>query len=375
MGHYLRVVTLASASGKYGGPFDTAGRQAANWVSSTAHRSVLLAGYLEGDRPHTHDSLVEIDFSRVRRMFPSPGFTGLASWAVTKAIISNSRLSELIHISMSREIIPLTALLVARLLRKPLVLQPHGMLTTRSTVLFRFTNRLLGLLMGKRALFLALTESEARELRAAFGLHIHVQVLGNPLPPEVRRVDLSITADAISDAVFIARLHPRKRVGVFVEAARESARRGWASKYSVVGPDGGDIALVTGITAENFAYEGAMRADQIVDRLLRTRVFVHTADNEPWGNVLVTAIALGIPVVVPESTALASTIRETGAGIVVPDSDAAAVAEAVNHLISDPEAYAQVTLGAARFTELYLSERQQIEGLRTAYSSAIELAK
>jgi len=375
MGHYLRVVTLASASGKYGGPFDTAGRQAAIWVSSTALPFVLLAGYLDGDRPEAHDSPVQIDFSRVRRVLPSPGFTGLTSWAVTKAIFSNSRRSELIHISMSRELIPLTALLFARLLRKPLVLQPHGMLTTRSSAFFRSTNRLLGILMGKRALFLALTESEARELRAAFGHKIHVQVLGNPLPPEVRRANRVIPADALSDAVFIARLHPRKRVGVFVEAARESARRGWANKYAVVGPDGGDIALVTGAVAENFAYEGAMRADQIVGRLLRTRVFVHTADNEPWGNVLVTAIALGIPVIVPESTALASSIRETGAGIVVADNDAAAVAEAVNLLVSAPEVYDRVTLGAKRFTELYLSELQQIKGLSTAYSRAIELAK
>jgi L-malate glycosyltransferase len=67
---------------------------------------------------------------------------------------------------------------------------------------------------------------------------------------------------------------------------------------------------------------------------------------ESASGALATALGRGRPAVVTEI--LGETVREYGAGLVVPPGDAAALAEAVNHLLNDSGALQEAFRGTER---------------------------
>ena len=67
---------------------------------------------------------------------------------------------------------------------------------------------------------------------------------------------------------------------------------------------------------------------------------------ESASGALATALGHGRPAVVTET--LGETVGEYGAGLVVPQGDAAALAEAVNHLLNDPGALREAFRGTER---------------------------
>jgi len=289
-----------------------------------------------------------------------------------KTLSNQIRQSDIVHISLARELIPLAAQLLARLYGKQSILQPHGMLTARTSAAHRLVDNFIRPLIGKRATMIALTEIEAEQLRAWAGnCRPLISVIGNPLP-ESSNTDDGGGGHASSDVLFIARLHRRKRVDTFIAAAANAAANGWRETYAIVGPDGGQIASVEEAAegATNLFYEGALTPEEVTDRVGRSRVFVLTSENEPWGNVLALALSLHKPVVVSASTALAAEVERFGAGFVVRDGDAIAFSQAIHSLTSDMATYSKAREGAARLSEAILSRAAQENQLRQIYGAA-----
>lgn len=359
----LRVVTLVSATGKYGGPSATALRQAriAAWDGNT---SVLLAGALPGDSPDWNDDQVRLRIVRVNFLWRI-GFTGVFSTAALRAIIRSARGADVVHVSFCRELIPIVAVIVARLLRKPLVLQPHGMLTARSSRLHRAVDPVARLAAGRKAHWIALTSVEEERLREwGRGRVADVSVLGNPVAPrdEGRRVPSE------SQVLFAARLHRRKNVKLFLDAARVADDRGWNDRYVIAGPDEGDLGHVVARAAHqgNVSYAGALSEEDLSVLLDSSDVFALTSHDEPWGNVLVTALSREKPVVVTESTHLAESIEACRAGIVLAE-DPAAFADAIHRLLTDRDFQSGFSAGARRFTAKYLDPLVQQDRLLDVY--------
>jgi glycosyltransferase involved in cell wall biosynthesis len=372
----LRVVTLASKSGRYGGPFDTSVRQM-EVASRLGYEVRLLAGHLQGDRA-TDTAGNRLHTREVRRLLPFGRFGTLHSWALLRAIVVLTRRSDIVHVSLSREWIPLSAVAVARLLRKRLIIQPHGMLTARSSALHRAVDVIVRPLLGKKSTFVALTEVEAEDLRLwGKGSVRHIITMGNPLPPEVSSLMPSSSRPFATDqavpaeALFVARLHKRKRVDLFIRAAEFAQRMGWSENYVVVGPDDGDLGLVMDAQnrLSNVKYEGTLPATQVTSRVQQCGVFVLPSEREPWGNVLATALGLHKPVVVTRSTALSAAIERFGAGSVVDDDDAASLAHAVHSVLTDREAYLTAHLGAQALSLELLSPESQSTRLSNLYAS------
>lgn len=360
---FVSIVTLGSATGRYGGPYDTAVRQARIASENGAH-AILLAGFMEGDKPSPSSELgdTELRLVKVRRVLPTKGYTGLFSASFLLDLVKCIRSSDYIRVSTARELVPVAAIVVALLLGKPIVVQPHGMLTSRSSALHKLIDILLRPLVRRSAVVVSLTDVEQAEVISWLGGKRRpiMQVLGNPVP-----FDIAAYRDGRpkgSDAVFIARLHPRKRVDVFIEASEISQGNSWPEKYVVVGPDDGDLSLVTAKVSNGnqaLVYEGAVGAEQVTDRVSRAGVFVLTSFAEPWGNVLAIALACGVPVVVPRSAALAGQIERAGAGVVVSDGDAAGFAEAIHQLLNDADVYGNTSRAALALAESLLSRSGQ----------------
>lgn len=369
----LRIVTLASRSGKYGGPFDTASRQAV--VARDSGWDVrLLAGTIAGDAPDS--TSVTSVFPMVRKLIPmSPGFTTMGSVGLLRALWTEIGAADVIHVSTAREFIPLTSIILSLLRRKRVVAQPHGMLTARRSLLHIAVDLVMRPLMRRVSTIIALTEHEAKALNEwARGL-APISVLGNPLPSglvaEIRETPRK------QQAIFAARLHARKRVDVFSQAAFISSTSGWDEEYVAFGPDEGELGtLETAVGACNgkLVYGGTLSADEVTEAVRCSGVFVLPSSKEPWGNVLATALGAGLPVVVSSSASFAQMVSEYQAGIVVSDGDPQSLAAAVHKILTAPGVYDRCSRGAFKLAQEELSSERQILNLNAIYNTVSDVA-
>lgn len=326
----LSVVAVLSGSGRYGGPAETSLRQC-ELLRAEGFRARVLAGEFAGDErraPHA-------EVHRIRQWLPGAGYSGIFSWKILSALWRATGDVDAVFVSFGRELIPVTSALIALARRRRLVLQPHGMLTVRTSRAHRASDVVVRRIFCKADAVVALTQVEERQLRkwaGASGSGSHIEVIGNPVPPGVARVN-----DARSrSALFAARLHRRKRVEDFLTAAALSNARGEGIDYLVAGPDQGDLALVEDAARSNphLRYLGALAPDELEARVAQAGVFVLTSEAEPWGNVLASAIVAGTPVVVTRSSALAHDVEALEVGLVVDDGDSEAVAAAVADILT-----------------------------------------
>lgn len=372
----VRVVTLASRRGRYGGPYDTANRQT-RIAQENGFDAFLMAGALNNDEPDVKLAGNETHvYFPVKMRLKKFGFMMLFSKPAFTTLSRHIKSADIVHVSAAREIIPLAAITMSILYKKPFVVQPHGMLTNRTSFLHRMLDLVVRPLVSRARVIIALTESEKSELSIWLGrTPARISVLGNPVPSEVETVTRHFPVE--NSALFIARLHPRKRVDVFIEAARIAQSHGWPEQYIVAGPDEGDLNLVKrGLNSiSNLSYVGTLNASEVTSRVQMGGVFVLPSENEPWGNVLATAIAAGIPVIVSKSAALAPFVSRYAAGLVTPDGDAECLAYSVHSVLSKESSYSDFSRGSVRMTEEMLSPKAQANRLMTIYESALNQMK
>lgn len=366
-----RVVALASSTGQYGGPYDTARRQAL-LASALGADVVLIAASLPNDAP-TLAAPPGFTFRTLesRWLWGHRFWTLLPSLAMIRVLWQEIGQSKVVHISFAREPIPLLAALFCILRRRRWIAQPHGMMTTRRSMFHKMADTVVVPMLGSADTVIGLTSREVSHLKSLGRLDDKRFVsLGNPLP-EGLQLSSQLAERSQHELVFIARLHPRKRVGDFIEAARVANENRSDAIYRVVGPDGGEGWKVKEAANElpNLIYSGAVSAQGVVECLSGAAVFVLCSQDEPWGNVLVTALALGVPVIVARSAALAPEIEARAAGIVVADGDGAAIARAADTIISDPEVASRISENAQRFARQALSDDFQKASLGRLYRS------
>lgn len=137
----LRVVALASRTGKYGGPFDTALGQSA-LLGDEGHDVHVVAGAFTGDAPEERDNLTTFP---VRHVLGLRSFVDVAGIQMLPALSGAARRAEIVHISIAREPVPVVAALIAIATRTPLVLgsrtaclRPDGVAPIASSMLLSF---------------------------------------------------------------------------------------------------------------------------------------------------------------------------------------------------------------------------------------------
>lgn len=370
----LRVVALRSTSGAYGGPADTALNQS-ELISDRVEAVTLLSGVVASDLPPADATAIKTVEVTVRPLLRAMPIASLGSFSILRHVWLETSTHDVTHISFAREIIPLWATFSAIVQRKPLVLQPHGMLTARTGIKQRVLDVITKPLFRRADLVVALTSHEHQAL-SRWIAHGEPQTvaIGNPPLREARDASAQVAStESTREALFLARLEPRKRVVDFAQAATLAAERRLDITFAIVGPDQGDLETISQHlrTSRNLRYEGALPSTEVVDRLLQTTVFVLPSFREPWGNVLVTALALGIPVVITESAALADLVRQYRAGRVVPDGSPEHIVEALEDLINSPINLEKARSGALKISRDLLSSRATTAKLMDSYKRAL----
>jgi len=275
--------------------------------------------------------------------------------------------------------------LAARLARVPRILHtPHGHIfhgyfgpaTTRIFILLerwaaRFTDRIITLTDAEAAQHVALGVGRPGQfVTIPSGVDLAHTRAAAARGPVIRRA-LGLEADTplIGAA---SRLAPVKGLTYLVDAMPEILRRCPGAHLALAGDGEEGAALKAQAAARGVAprihFLGFQ--DDVDAVIAALDVFVLPSLNEGMGRVLVTAMALGVPVAATRVGGVPDVVEDGRQGLLVPPADPAALAVAVAALLEDrPRAAAMGAAGRARAHRFSLEV--MLERLEALYTGGV----
>ncbi|MCM3521964.1 glycosyltransferase [Curtobacterium sp. P97] len=357
-------VTYISADGAFGGPVSVALNQAAGLVEA-GHDVTLLAGW-DGLEPPTVPG-VELILLRAKPLLRA-GFVVTATWGLRKWLRRNIHRFDLVHVHSGRHLFDVIVANAAVKSSAPTMLQPHGMIAPSSRVAVRAVDRLIILPLLRRAsAILALTMDEESGLRELVPLQLISRIRNG-----IRSG--SVAAKRVNNEVlFLARLHPRKRVLAFAEAAKAIQETSPEATFAVVGPDEGDLVRLKAFMSANpdvrLRYEGVIAPGSAAARLAQATVFVLPSRGEVFPVTVLEALSVGTPTVITADCGIAGELAESGAAKVTDGTsqDLAAIIEA---LLRDKAAREALSHAALKATDQLYSNAAVTRALIETYNEA-----
>ena len=280
--------------------------------------SAVLAGAGMGYR-RLPDRLDGVPVLMAKGMNPVPrlGLGAVIAPGLLLKLVRPMLTADLVHVHLGRDAVSLPAALLARLLRRPVVAQTHGMLDAPRDIFARLVDRLLTRPALRGAgVALVLIDAEREQIGELTGGRLRTEVFANGVSlPEAAQP----WQHRSEEVVFLARLHPRKGAVRFAQAALALADRFPRHRFRILGPDEGDAPAVQRLldlhaNPAAITVEGAIPHDVALQQLAAAQVLVLPAVDEPFGMTLLESMAAGTPVVVHESAALAPVIDHAGGG-------------------------------------------------------------
>jgi glycosyltransferase involved in cell wall biosynthesis len=237
---------------------------------------------------------------------------------------------------MARDIVTLGAAEIARRRGVPYVIQTHGMIRPSDSLLIRTIDRLLTQRIVRGALCVFVLSDEESEIFRRWLPEDRVRVLPNGTPV-TDEVPADVPHRGRVNVLFCSRLHSRKRAGLFAEAAARLIEAGSDAQFEIVGPDEGDGKRVQRwvdqvADTSRLRWDGGVDPETARARIASCDIFVLPSVDEPFGMVVIEAMAASRPVIVTRSCLLSSTVESSGSGSVVEPDDVAALMAAIDDL-------------------------------------------
>lgn len=334
---------------------------------------VLLAGAAFGYRrlPRRVDD-VQVILARGTNPTPALGLGSVMAPALLPKLVRVMLTADVVHVHLGRDLVSLSAALLARVLRRTLIVQTHGMLDASTMRLAGIIDLLLTrpALLGASAA-LVLTDAERTEIDRLTTSRLPVFSFPNGVESPESALALS---ERSNDVVFLARLHPRKGALAFARTSVVLTARFPQMRFRILGPDEGDAApvgtfLETAGSPANVLLEGAVEHRLGLQLLAAARILVLPAVEEPFGMTLLEAMAAGTPVVVHESAALAGAISTAGAGATFGEACGRSLDDAIVSLFGDDD-WRTASAAARMLVQRRFTLKAVIRDLRMAYSTA-----
>ena len=266
-------------------------------------------------------------------------FSGIFSVPMVMWLQDHAQDFDLFHVHYARGLVPYlpVELLVVKGAR--IFLQPHGMLdrtTGPRGWLDRFVTRRH--LAGAQQVF-ALQPFEQAALKA-ISPSARISILPNGLPHIANAPVWRATAAGARTVLFLGRLHPRKRVLAFLEAAGILLAQRADVAFRIVGPDGGQEAQARRRVIEmgidkHVQFVGAVSRQAALEEYAGAAVYVLPTESENFSISTLEALLVGTPTVVTTSTRNLATLTAADA-VEVSQPDAPSLACAIERLLDDP---------------------------------------
>jgi glycosyltransferase involved in cell wall biosynthesis len=352
----LHVVTLVDDQSSYGGPLTVAINQCRELIRR-GHDARILAGWAGSGAIPSKLEGVPAHLFKVRKVVPGMRFSSLLSLSMIGWLRRNARNFDVAHLHTARDLVPLSAGALFRRAGIPYTTQTHGMVLPDARLTAKIIDGLFTLRVLRHATArFVLTDIEDDAIRTLLGTATPTVRLPNGIAVHDGVRD---TTDPL-DVLFMARLHPRKRVMDFAQAARTLIEEGHSVQFSVVGPDDGDLPRLEEFIAAHptllgrLTYEGSLPHDNAVPRLAQAGLFVLPSIDEPFPMTLLEALAVGTPSICTTSCGVASDLALADAALVI-EPGVASLESALRLLVTNP----------ARRSALSIAARQTA---RTRYS-------
>jgi glycosyltransferase involved in cell wall biosynthesis len=343
----LHVVTLVDDRSSYGGPLTVAVNQCAE-LRRRGHDARIVAGWRGRGSVPSEIEGVPAHLFAVRNLVPRMRFSGLVSLAMVGWLRRNAGTFEVAHLHLARDLVPLSAAMVLHRAGVPYTTQTHGMLAPDPRAQARIIDHFLTLPVLRRAISrFVLTDREKHDLAALLGKRAATVQLPNGVATSAHQPRPA----GRPDVLFLARLHPRKRVMDFAQAALSLNKQGIDARFSVIGPDDGELPQLQAFIRSNpelqdsLIYEGALSHDAAVERLGRASIFVLPSVDEPFPMTLLEALAAGVPSICTVSCGVAEQLSGDAAAVVI-EPGAQNLSAAIGKLLSNPQHRADLSRAA-----------------------------
>lgn len=320
----LHAVTLHTPTHDFGGPT----RVALNLSRGLRARGVNAAMVALGDGftgplPHEVDGVPSRLF-QARHVLPRFEVSGITSPALLARARGLVRSADVVHVHLMRDLVTLPLALAAVQLRRPLVLQTHGMIDPTDKPAARLVD-VLGLrrVLRRADAVLHLTEQERADTAAVVAPRAMAPAyrLVNGVARQERR--RAAPEGRPPTVLYVARVQERKRPQDFVRAAPVVLEKYPDARFVLAGPDTGamahDMLRLAGELGVGHAveYVGALGHEQVMERLRAADVYVLPSVVEPFAVSVLEAMSVGLPVVVARTGGLSPDVAAAGAGRVV----------------------------------------------------------
>lgn len=360
----VHVVTYISEDGAFGGPIAVALAQLKE-LARQGHDVELLGGW--DGKAKVEAVGFPVTTFKVRRLWKS-GFSGLWAPGLARAARTRAKSGAMIHVHLARDLVTLPAALAVSSYVRP-ALQTHGMVMPDRRMVARLLDRVLTSRVLRRARgVLALTESEGRGIRDLAGGSVVVEVIANG----VQVPESSVRSPRENEVLFLARLHPRKRVLAFGEMCKVLVQRGVSVRCTVVGPDEGDLPKLKAFIKENalddlLVYEGVLPTGQAVTRISQASVYVLPSTGEVFPMTVLEALAAGTPVVTTSDSGIAPHLHELRAAEIT-DGTPEELADAVQRILTQEPLRACLVSNGYRGLATTFSIEAVVTRLTTLYA-------
>lgn len=259
--------------------------------------------------------------------------------------------------------------LVSKLTRTPLIITTHGT-DVEQLRRARWTRPLAGFTFGQarmitcgseylRAQLLALGVAEPTRVRV-------IPMPVNPLFTDERRTTSDKRQSQDSPARFsilsVARLTRQKSIDTLLDALAILRGRGMDACLKIVGEGDRRAALEAQTRAKHLEpfveFLGMRPQDELPDLYAQCAVFVLPSLREGMGLVLAEALLCGAPVIAAQSGGVTDIVRDGETGLLFPERDAQALANALEKIARDPQLGARLAeQGRARVRERFTPAR------------------
>jgi glycosyltransferase involved in cell wall biosynthesis len=366
----LHLLSYVDRESSYGGPLSVAAAQCEN-LAQRGHDVTLLAGWDGAAQLHIPGVRVKLRRAfRNRRL----GFGTVTSPSLIWAANRWARNYDVVHVHLGRDFAVLPAALAASRLA-PTILQCHGMVGRSDGPIKRILDKsITSHVFARASRILTLTATEESDLSTFPGTQDRLQRLANFSPRA--SANASYRANVRPEVLFLARLHERKRPLAFIHMAAELLSRGIEARFTLIGPDEGQRALVEteilrrGLSS-HVSVHNAIPTGRVQQRLAEAHVYVLPSVREPFPVTVLEALAVGVPSVITNDTGVSQTLRDAGAAVVV-SPEPKAIADGVALLLSSKSDWLDISSAAKlASTELFSSD-SVVRELETIYARSVK---
>ncbi len=212
---------------------------------------------------------------------------------------------------------------------------------------------------------IAVSQSIKHALVAQGVAETKIEVIYNGIDPEpasqcktMRKQSAAVDSSERSRIIFVnvGQFVPWKKQGIFLDAAVKVLTKMPAARFWLVGDDVfGRNPEYRKLLEENVARKGLSGvvrfngwAGDMKEVWRSASCLVHTADREPFGRVIIEAMAAGVPVIAANACGPGEIVEDGVSGILVPPNDPESLGSAMLRIAQNPELGERLSSAARR---------------------------